>query len=90
MDTEGEISGQEGGLKVRVLQSEKAQTSNPADGSTTEGKTEFRKQAFPLYLPGLVRAHQGEVNGEAEGHHEGLAVIDRMSVHRSSALRSHA
>ena len=86
MDTEGEISGQEGGLKVCVLQSKKAQTSNPADGSTTEGKTEFRKQTFSLYLPGLVGAHHGEVNGEQESQHEGCAVVDRMPVHRSSAL----
>ena len=90
MDPEGEVPGQKGGAKVHIGQSKEAQTTNPTNGGTAGGKAGFQKQTIPLHLPGLVGAHHGEVYGETEGQHEGVAVVGCMPVHGSSKLQINA
>ena len=77
MDTEGEVPGQGGGARVCVLPSQAAQVTNPTDGSIARGEVELWEQTLPVHLPGLVGAHHGEIDGEQESQHEGVAVVVR-------------
>ena len=86
MDPEGKVSGQEGSAEVRLLQSKEAQITSPTYGGIATGEVELWKQTISRHLPGLVGAHHGEVYGEEEDQHEGVAVVVCMPVHGCSTL----